>query len=211
MQCISACNAAVCVVQLNRLGHRWPCACIRMQLRMRAHSATCKSLCTGIVAVAGTRCWQHHGSSREGIWGWPRAHRSRGRKRGKSEPQHGRHTSRWCARILLRGWTNVQCGDGQTSNVGNGQAENVQLRDGGDWEQGIKEREVERLSVREERRSNYHQHMNSPQTAPMRCALRDVVAAWNVDLCQNTACRDEKCCSRQKWMLPTAKKEKKSY
>ena len=43
------------------------------------------------------------------------------------------------------------------------------------------------------RRSSYHQHMISPQAAPMRCARRDVVAAWNV-VCQNTACRDEKCC-----------------
>ena len=43
------------------------------------------------------------------------------------------------------------------------------------------------------RRSSYHQHMISPQAAPMRCARRDVVATWNVDVCQNTACRDEKC------------------
>ena len=86
------------------------------------------------------------------------------------------------------------------------------------------------------RRSSYRQHMISPQAAPMRCARRDVVAAWNVDVCQNTACRDlartAHCGKRrrsllpriatldgrkvlpitpprQKWMLPTAKKEKK--
>ena len=40
------------------------------------------------------------------------------------------------------------------------------------------------------RRSSYHQHMISPQAAPMRCARRDVVAAWNVDVCQNSIIRE---------------------